>query len=287
MLVLFSFTLTSCIKERAEVPTKPSIDITVPTEGSGSDSSKPTDSETKPQEDIEFKVSLIANNKLYKPKRDEKITVIWDNLNGESHTADIDKDGYARVKNLDGDFLVHLANLPDKYTYNPNNPANMVNKDKPELQIELKRLLPLKGNGSDLYRPNVYQMSQEGYYRCEAEKVGNLTYFEFFPKESGTYVFESIVDAYTNEVNPIAYTYVGQSTAKFFDKVVNTGGFSQGDGYTQNFKMEFSISDNMKGNVFTFAILCESKTEVYPQNVDFLIINKEAYEDVNPIVGLK
>ena len=292
-ILLFSLSLTSCIKERVEEPSKPSISIpTTPSDESdnieGDSSSKTEGEDNSDVNNVVFTVCLKYSNRIIKPKRDEKITVVWDNLNGEMHKAIIEEDGYARIENLDGDYFVHLLKLPDGYTYNPNDNKHFVNQDSPLLEIDLKKLSKPKGDGTGLYRPDVYQMRETGYYRAVASSKNNdPVYFEFFPKESGTYVFESLCDIYFDEVNPIAYLYKGQSTGKFLDKAIDTGGASLKGGYTKNFKMEFSVSNNMLGNVFTFGIICESKNGIYPQNVDFLIVNKADYDDVNPIVGLK
>ena len=214
--------------------------------------------------DVEFVVSLKYNNKLFIP--DEEIKVIWLDEYSQNSMA-IGKDGYAK-KILDGDFNVILDKAPEGYTYNPN--IYKVSNDNPVIEIELLKISKVsKGKGTALY--NEYQLSSDGTYRANITSKTKKVYYEYQPKKAGYYVIESLTSIYDDVVNPKVDIYTGTFAAKFFSETLNGGGEYKKGGYTKNFKWIVRLSQAELSNVYTFAIFAESKTGVYPVDVDFSI----------------
>jgi hypothetical protein len=69
--------------------------------------------------------------------------------------------------------------------------------------------------------------------------------------------------------NPYCHSYTGTAFWKQFDKTIDGGG-AEGV-YTKNFLNGIDVSEDMIGNVLTFAISVDSKTGVYPVDVTFAI----------------
>lgn len=214
--------------------------------------------------EVEFSVSLIYNKKVFIP--DEEINVIW--LDDYSQFKQkIGEDGFAKMM-LDGDFNVFLDKAPDGYTYNPN--IYTASSDNPIIEIELVKVSRTsKGRGTALYKE--YEVSNDGIYRAEIKNKSTKVYYEYQPKAAGYYVIESWVNIYDDIINPKVDIYSGTFAAKFFNETLDGGGIYKKGGYTKNFKWVVRLSQAELSNVYTFAIYADSKTGVYPVNVDFSI----------------
>ena len=261
VIFLLIFTLYSCGKTQVDPD---SSDIIID-EGKDPNTDKPV--VTPPSnEGTEFVVSLVYNKRIYEPKENEIITVIWADDFSQS-TQVIGTDGYAKIK-LDGDFRVYLENAPEGYSYNPN--IYFANNTNPVVEIELLKISKVsKGTGTALYKE--YQMSTTGTYRTTLKNAKNKVYYEYMPNKSGVYVVESLVNINDDLINPMLDVYAGTFAYKNFEQTINGGGASKSGGYTKNFKWSIYISDEMIGNVYSFAIYATSKTGVYPLEIDFSI----------------
>lgn len=222
-----------------------------------------TEVETGPVEDSdEFTVSLVYAGNPYIPKID--MAVRWSD--GKSvHEAPFGEDGMARVSGLDGDYQVTLTALPKNYTYNPN--MYIATNDAKHVIIELFKFKTSKRGGEDEYR--CITADGLGIYRCELKNEGHKLFYEFTPRQSGTYTIESWVDTTANIVNPLFDAYNGTHAAKYFDKTVDDGGICST--YTKNFKFTIDVDESMIGNTYTFAIKAMSNQSNFPVTVDFAI----------------
>ena len=250
------------------------------------------DDENKPEENnpvitppntegTEFTVSLIYNKKIYKPEENEIITVIWAD-DFSQYTAAIGTDGYAKIK-LDGNFRVYLENAPQGYTYNPN--IYTSSNSDPVVEIELSKISKVSnGTGTALYKE--YKMRSSGTYRTTIKNAKNKVYYEYMPNKSGVYVVESLVNIHDDLINPKLDVYAGTFAYKNFEQTIDSGGASKSGGYTKNFKWSIYISDQMIGNVYSFAIYATSKTGVYPIEVDFSIthVGEHTQTDIVSVV---
>lgn len=261
LLLIFglSFTLISCGHSQ-ETPYIPDVDLDddQDDDDDGGNTNPPVTNTT------EFKVSLIYNKKIYIPE--EEVTVIWSDGTSQ-YSAVIDEQGYAKQQ-LDGDYTIYLDGLSDDYTYNPN--IYTATNDIPVVEIDLLKISQTRrGNGTGLY--NEYKLSNTGTFRTTIERRNQKVYYEYSPNKAGYYVVESIVNTYDDVVNPKLDIYIGTTAAKFFHDSVNEGGASTKGGYTKNFKWVVKLAEQEIGNVYTFAVYADSKTGIYPINVDFSI----------------
>lgn len=210
----------------------------------------------------EFTVSLMYAGEAYIPKTD--ISVRWSD--GKSvHEAPFGEDGIARVSGLDGDYQVTLTALPKNYTYNPN--IYVATNDSKHVIIELFKYKSAKRGGDDEY--HCITADGLGVYRCELKSEAQKVFYEFTPKQSGTYTIESWVDITANIVNPLYDAYNGTHAAKYFDRTVDDGGAAST--YTKNFKFTIEVDERMLGNTYTFAIKAMSNPANFPVVVDFAL----------------
>lgn len=218
---------------------------------------------------VEFKVSLIYNKEIFIPKSTENIQVVWAD-DYMQYTSTIGNDGYAKIE-LDGDFHVFLNTIPEGYSYNPN--IYNADNDNPVVEIELYRLARIsKGQGTELYKE--YQMASTGVYRTTIKKALQKVYYEFRPTKAGYYVLETMVNVYEDTVNPKVDIYQGTFAWKPTtpsQSGLDSGGYALSNGFTKNVKWVVKLTEEMLGNVYTFVIYADSKTGIYPINVDFKV----------------
>ncbi len=217
------------------------------------------------QDDNPFTVTLKYQGVTYPPSPENPITIQW-NDGYSMHTAPLEADGIARMGGLDGDYKVTLLNLPNGYTYNPN--IYVATNDKRHVEIELYKLIPTTGKGTDPY--NCITVSNTGLYCVEVNSADHETFFEFAPKESGTYSVESWMDTTADEVDVNA-NYYGANA--FYKPLVSTHESGGAEGtYTKNVKMDVQIADeNISADggaaSFTFGITATQKSGKYPIKV--------------------
>ncbi len=206
--------------------------------------------------------------KEYEPYvQDEPLTVQWTN-GYDYYTATLGEDSKAQVTGLDGDYNVTLQGLDTTYAYNSN--AYIATNYEKDVVIDVYTVRPVStrgGKGGGLY--NCIGLSELAVYSASIKSSTSTIYFEFEPKVAGTYSVESWVDVTASEYNPYIDVYTGTFAAKYLSHTLDDGGISSG--FTQNFRYVVEISDDMIGNVFTFAVRCASKNDLYPANVNFAI----------------
>lgn len=231
-----------------------------------------------PAEDV-FKVSLVWNGNPFTQANYPGLTGIqaqWTDMETkEVFRAAFDKDGVAKLPDLDGDFRVTLVSLPDGYTYEPN--IYEANNDFKEVTIALYKITPVIRRGPYAGEPFVgeyyYDLNSIGAYRVTLEKDQKV-FFRFNPSVNGKYTVTSMVDVTANEINPLldlhfgSTQYISPTPSKKQD-----GGGSE-NSYTKNFKMEYTISPEEVGNVMIFRLYSTSRNdseESYPLTVDFIL----------------
>lgn len=213
------------------------------------------------EEGDEFTVSLVYAGKAYIPKSGG---ARWSD--GKSvHEAAFSEDGIARITGLDGDYRVTLTELPKNYTYNPN--IYVATNDSRHVIIELFKYKTSKRGGDDLYK--CITVKDLGVYRTTLKDASQIVYYEFTPKQSGTYTIESWVDTTANIINPQYDAYNGTFAGKWFERTVDDGGISST--YTKNFKFIVEIDEQMLGNVYTFGIKAISNASNFPVVIDFAV----------------
>lgn len=228
-----------------------------------------------------FTVSFTLDGETFVPS--EPLTVRWtgNSSKGTSgvFTATTDENGFARVTGLDGDYIVTIVDLPEKYTYNPNiHYTSNVNPDKVVEIFEID--FPNSSNkGTNMYQ-DVISLSATGEYRVTLTDEEPV-YFQFEPVNPGTYYVESWVDITNNVVNPIAHRHEGTTAYKNKTPIVFDGGGASGS-FTTNFKITMNVDKSgitTGGSVvFCFGILAELNEGDYPVTIDFVLRYEGTYE---------
>ncbi len=194
------------------------------------------------------------------------------------YTSEIDREGRAEVKGLDGDFAVTLLNLPEGYTYNPN--QTLATNDQRNVKIQIYKIIDTgKKTGSNMYQ-NIIEITRPGVYRATIKKAGQVVYYQFAPTASGTYSVESWVDVNYNNVNPILHIHEGSAAWKNPTPIIVDGGSS---GFTSNFKYQVYVDDsNLSasggGVVYAYGIKADITDGDYPVYVDFCLTYEGEYD---------
>ncbi len=233
------------------------------------DTSENPDGSTDTGDEDLFTVSLSYNGSAYIPTPDKEIYAQW-NDGFSFHKAKLGEDGVAKIGGLDGDYQVTLSNIPDGYGYNPN--IYKATNNKKHIVIELHKLVDTRGKGQSIY--NSIEVSATGVYCVEIDGANDEVYFEFSPRKSGTYSVQSWTDTVENAVNPKANYYGANAYFKQYDFTADDGGAESS--FTKNFKLDVKIADEMIGPngqvTFSFGILADSKSGMYPIKVYFVIM---------------
>ncbi len=233
------------------------------------DASKNPDGSTDTDDEDLFSVSLSYDGKTYIPSPDKEIYAQW-NDGFSFHKARLGEDGVAKIGGLDGDYQVTLSDIPDGYGYNPN--VYKATNNQKHIVIELHKLVETRGKGQSLY--NCISIRSTGVYCVEIDGEKDEVFFEFAPRESGTYSVHSWTDTVANAVNPKANYYGANAYFKQYDFTADSGGAESS--FTKNFKLDVKIADEMIGAngqvTFTFGILADSKSGEYPIKVYFVVM---------------
>ncbi len=252
LLLALALLLSGCELGEVQQGIRPSNGSTVP----------PVTNPNGEVDENPFTVALTLNGEPFKPAG--TITIQWSN-DYEIHTADADGTGVAKIGGLDGDYRVTLLNLPEGYIYDPN--AYTANNFNRNIEIELQPVIKPYGQGFQLYSP--ISIDKTGVYFIELSGPTDKRYFEFVPKESGTYAVESWMDITANNVNPLCDRFRANAAYRDYMYTQDDGGAEST--YTKNFKLTVEIADeNISKNdtgsaVFTFAVYATQKGE-WPKN---------------------
>ena len=162
-------------------------------------------------------------------------------------------DGVAEIELEDGNYFVHIEDIPEGYTYDPN--AYTTTTDNKSIEIKLLAMSNItSGDGSS---DSPYVVSN-GVYKVTFELQGNkgMKYFNFTPSESGTYTITSIAmdKLAINAIDP--YIAFGEN----FDDSGNT---------QNNINFSHSFVANA-GVTYSFVILVSSATS-YPASFEIII----------------
>lgn len=242
-------------------------------------SSKPSESSNSSSSDltniVQFKVKVLY--KLNPYPGNENTNVVLQGKNG-IFKSQLLEDGTATIEAPDGEYYVYIdGTIP--YAYDPN--ATIVNSSNPEVTLNLyAKGKTTGGTGANLYG-KAYKIdnltsidtSSVFFYTCIVKNASEMVYYEFTPRVAGVYKFESTVNMFDNNVNPIAYTYYSGSTNTAFGETkVDIGGKTYENGYTKNFAFTTSFTERQLGNVQKFAIRAEVKdSSLFPVSIPFKI----------------
>lgn len=278
LLLILSLLLSGCGEY-----TRPPVSTPI-TPGGDDAGDPPHDPGGDETEEEPFTVSLSFSGAAFVPL--QPISAQWSD--GYSyHQAAFDEYGEARITGLDGDYQVTLTGLPTGYTYNPN--IYRANNDNRHVTIELYQLGSTRKDGSNMY-DKIIALQSMGVYRAtltadgskvdpvqhERVKKGEMIFFQFVPKQAGTYSIESWMDITANLVNPVIEVYYGTAMYKTYGYAVDGGGVE--GNYTKNFRCEVNVDDEQIGMVFAFGIRVTSKIDVFPVTVDFSLQYEDSYD---------
>lgn len=206
----------------------------------------------------------------------------------EVYRASFDKDGVAKIRELDGDFNVTLVLTGDfnrKYCYDPN-PYDRV-KDEPSDDLvasrykkdvtvpiyEIKSMTKSKqpmhfANGTSFY---YYTLTETGAYSYELNSNDDRQFFMFAPTLQGEYSFMTLMDVTADEINPIVDLHTGSS--QFISPtpyVVQDDGGTEGN-YTKNVWLKYQLAENEVGGVMIFNLHSQSEMpDAYPLTIYFI-----------------
>ncbi len=282
--LIFIFSLASC--GTFTPPVNTGTDTNTNTGGGGSEKEVEFSDEA-------FTVSLRYRGELYIPEAET--IVYWTKVDGKGaySSCPIYKNGVAGIeagvdgveKGLDGDYRVTLSYVPQGIAYNPN--GYIATNDNRHLIIDLYDIQKTSGKGLDPYK--CISISKTAVYEVTLNSPTHKVFYEFRPSKSGMYTVESWMDTTAEKYNPYCHTYTGTFAAKFEGPVVDGGG-AEGV-YTKNFLNGINVSDDMIGNVLTFAVSVDAKNqENYPVKVTFVVQldggfdGKSPYEDYDMYV---
>lgn len=288
LMLISLFTLSSCVGV-----TNP------PNPNDPGNGDTPVDPNVPEEDLITYKVSLYRNSQIWIPNME--IYAIFVNDISVTEVLIDDFYGTAEFKG-DGDYDVHLSDVPTGYTYDPN--MYSVDPQHTEIIIDLYPILDFdSGNGSGPYNPDAYDISKVGYYKVELDSINDRKYFHFLPVQSGEYIIESMCDIHADDIDPVGIKYSGTEqfiSEEYGKEVYDDGGISKDAGFTTNFKFTITFDVTELNVARVFAIEAESKIEQYPCTVYFkiqwnddyskgpafnprIIEPKEANESVTPI----
>ena len=172
----------------------------------------------------------------------------------------VDANGVAYNELEDGEYYVHLNNVPAGYTYNPN--IYITDQDNKNITILLFSISTTTGEGS---KANPYVVNK-GTYSIQFEEAKNagMKYFSFTPTEAGSYVIESIcMDKLALSLVDPYIGFVGTD----INGAPNTDGNSIKD--SVNFSRTFEAEAN---TTYYFIIMISSVSDnKFPCTVEFNI----------------
>ena len=172
----------------------------------------------------------------------------------------VNSEGIAEIELEDGAYYIHLNNVPEGYTYNPN--AYITTADAKHVDIVLYSLANVTGEGSKEL-PYVTTVGAHSIQFQEAKKVG-MKYFSFTPTEAGTYTIESIcMDKLALSLIDPYIGFIGTD----INGVPDASGNAIKD--SVNFKRSFDAEAN---TTYYFVIYVSSVSDnKFPCSVEFII----------------
>lgn len=229
-------------------------------------------------------VLLRESGARFYPTPDMNIKAAWTGQ-GESYSASFGVNGIAAISGLDGTYNVSLTNVPEGYTFDPNQDYSVNNNNRLK-EITLMAIMSAAGEGTGFYDGKVKQITNTGLYRAEFKNQTEAErgiYYSFEPNTSGTYCIESFVNVQENAVNPILNYYIsnGAWVNEANPEVYDSGGPS--GSFTKNFKF---YADKVSGFTGVWGLVVRASVQsghTYPVYVDFRIsyLQSSPQEGVN------
>ena len=253
LFLTFSLLLTSCVKEGTKTPELTPTPI-VPTE--------PTEEKTPTENPVDDRYSVKVVYPDNTPVT-SGVTVQW--CEGEMCflPQSVNNDGVAYIELEDGEYYIHLNNVPSGYTYNPN--AYTTSADNKNITIPLYALSTITGEGTKV---TPYVVTTGTYnVSFDAAKITGAKYFSFTPTEAGTYTIESFcMDKLAlSVIDP----YIGFSGTDINSAPDTTGNDIKD---TVNFSRSFEAEAN---TTYYFIIMISSVSDnKFPCSVEFNILKK-------------
>lgn len=217
-------------------------------------------------------VLLRESGARFYPDPDMNIKAAWTGQ-GESYSASFGANGIAAISGLDGTYNVSLTNVPEGYTFDPNQDYTVYNDHK-SVSIVLFVIADAPGAGTGFFaNSNSYakEITNTGLYRAEINTPNQRVCYMFKPNQDGTYLIESLVNVHENAVNPIVDYYVANSAYvnEANPATYDTGGPS--GSFTKNFRFYADRAAGFDGN-WALAIRASVQPgHSYPVYVDFRI----------------
>lgn len=294
LLLLFVFSLVSC--GEYELPNRTSIPSNTSTPSNASTNTTSTSTLPNDNGEVEFTVSLTFKGIVASQIVDGKdVYVILVNRT-RSYKALVEN-GIATINALDGEYYVHLdLGSLKNYSYDPN--GTIVNTSNPTATIELFQLksIPRKnqsrgqvGGKQNQLINNILDFNDPAndgktiyIYSAVIDGSEKEVYYQFDAKNNGTFIIESLVDIYDDQVNPYMnlYTFGPSTGVKNLEAKIDEGGSYLKGGFTKNFKYTVDVSERKIGNSFTFGIKVNTRDSVeYPVTVNFKIQYVSPYSE--------
>lgn len=265
LLLLFTiFTLPGCEGVYHGIEPKPPT-----TPQNPGNTSNPTDDPADPKNQ-EFTVQILFDEEVFTGTAG--IEVQWANETSVQR-ATFGADHVARIKGLDGDYVVTLHGLPEKYVYDAN--AYIATNGRRELVIEIFEHIKTKGSGKDPY--SAISITRPGGYTTEIKKAGSMIYYQFSPTRAGTYYVDTIADINANEINPSIDVYNGHIAYKQYSHTIDSGATEAN--YTRNARYVIEVDAKNVGGVYTFGVTATQKEGLYPVTVTFLLRYAGSYKN--------
>ena len=191
-----------------------------------------------------------------------KVSVQWCTGNNCFLPVTVNEQGIAKNNLKDGEYYIHIDNIPEGYTYDPN--AYTSDTNNKNVVITLLKLSEItNGDGTDT---NPFTVT-EGVYNVEYTEATTkgMKYFTFTPSESGKYNLRSIsMDKLAlNLIDP----YIGFLGTSNDMNNIDISGNVEDD---INFNFEFEAEANV---TYTF-ILFVSNEAKFPAGFEFIVSKK-------------
>lgn len=175
----------------------------------------------------------------------------------------VNNKGIAGIELDEGEYFIHLNNIPEGYTYDPN--AYIATKTNKHVEIKLLTLSSITTGEGSIANPYVVE---DSVYTLNYETSGTsgLQYFSFTPKENGTYKIISLATnkLATNLIDP----FIG-----FLGTDVNTllGSANVSGNVDSKVDINFNHSfEAVAGTTYYFVIMVSS-AQAFPASFDIVI----------------
>ncbi len=204
------------------------------------------------------------------------VRVEWCTSTSCSKSITIDSNGKATSTDLeDGEYYVHINNLPEGYAYNPD--IYYVDSSNKNVTITLSKILTYKSGDGSKYEDGTNlgpYVVKEGVYNVCLQNSDSYLYYAFEPSTPGKYIVESwslmddpVLDYYSNTTQMIPDTPSATSdnevnnNFKYSFEISSKDYGASNSGYTMIFGV--SNNGNAKNVEFPINFECVEKYDFY------------------------